>query len=520
MSGSVKVENCVGSVRGLVKTANTPSVVKSGSANGAGSANAGRGGCVGRGSCVSCVGRSSLKKYGACLLAVWGILFFTASCGKNSSIRGEKNGLKNEKLSVNVAMAAVEAFCDETEGFGTVIYRLKNDVTSLVNGTIREFSVKEGDFVKKGQVIARLKNVQLEIQREQYLLNLESAKAAVELAEAEYAQAVLGVESRLLAVEKANLNLQRREIEFELQKKNFETQRQLYEIGGVTKNSLEQQKISLESSGAEIEILKKEIEISSLGLRRQDLEKNGVVPEEDEILFRKQIVEFNTRTAFASLMSAKAAYKNAEQQLSAVNTYIEELCIKSPVAGIVGEKYFETGEYLKENERIAVIFDTESVFVAAEIQEKDMVNLREDAAVSVEFPSLDRSFSSKIAEISPAADFQSGNFSIKIPVENPDGALKPGMFARCRIQKSLPEEYVCIPDQAFQGGQEEDGKVFCVANGFAIQKDVRVKSRKNGKIWLEKGLEDGETVILNPALFLKDGQAVQAAPYSENFAKK
>ena len=50
MSGSVKVENCAGFVRGLVKTANTPSVVKSGSANGAGSVNAGRGGCVGRGS--------------------------------------------------------------------------------------------------------------------------------------------------------------------------------------------------------------------------------------------------------------------------------------------------------------------------------------------------------------------------------------------------------------------------------------------------------------------------------------
>ena len=463
------------------------------------------------------VQKGGLKKKLAFLFCVWGILILMTSCGKKSSINEEA---KSEKLCVKVVRAGMETFCDEMDSFGTVIYRLKNDVTSLVNGTIGEFLVKEGDFVKKGQVIAKLKNVQLEIQREQYLLNLESAKAAVELAEAEYAQAVLGVESRVLAVEKAKLNLKRREIEYELQKKNFENQRQLYEIGGVTKNSLEQQKISLESTGAEIEILKKEIEISSLGLRRQDLEKNGMEPAEEENLFQRQIVEFNTRTAFASLMSAKAAYKNALQQLSAVNKYIEELSIKSPVAGILGEKYFETGEYLKENEKIAVVFDTESVFVAAEIQEKDRVNLLEDAPVAVEFPSLNRCFSSKIAEISPAADFQSGNFSIKIPVDNPEGVLKPGMFARCKIQKNLPEEYVCIPDLAFQGGEEEEGKVFCVANGFAVQKEVKVKSRKNGKIWLEKGLEEGETVILNPAMFLKDGQAVQAAPYSENFAKK
>ena len=432
-------------------------------------------------------------------------VFFLNSCSKKDSAGQSK---KTEAEKVCTVNAQKKFFIDELETFGTVTWKLKNDVTSLVKGTIKTFTVKEGDFVKKGEVIARLRNVQLEIQKKQYETNLNSQKASFDLALAEYEQAVLTVESRLLSLEKQELNLKQKKIELELKKKEFENQLELHKIGGVTKASIEQQKISLDSAVTEVEILEKEIEIASLGLKKEDLLKNGIVAAENEEVLKKQIVDFNVRTYRASMQVAQSNVEIARQQLDGVNTYIEELCIRSPADGIVGEKYFENGEYVQENEKLATIIGVDSIFVVVNVQEKDMVNLKNKTTVFVEIPSLNEKFESEITEVSPIADFQSGNFTVRIELKNENLALKPGMFARCRIEKLSPAEYVCVPENVLLSDRNGNEKLFCFVNGFAVQKEILVKQRKAGCVWIEKGLTEGEEVICNPPVFFRDGQSV------------
>ncbi len=430
-------------------------------------------------------------------------IFFLNSC-KTSQQAKQRSGAE-KVCTVN---AQKKFFIDELETFGTVTWKLKNDVTSLVNGTIKSFVVKEGDFVKKGEIIARLRNVQLEIQKKQYETNLNSQIASFDLARAEYEQAVLAVQSRLLSLEKQELNLKQKKIELELKKKEYENQLELYKIGGVTKNSILQQKISLDSAETEVEILTKEIEISSLGLKKEDLLKNGIAVAENEEELKKQIVDFNVRTYLAALQVAESNVQIARQQLDGVNTYIAELCIRSPTDGIVGEKYFENGEYVQETEKLATIIELDSIFVVVNVQEKDMVNLKNETPVFVEIPSLNEKFESQITQVSPVADFQSGNFTVKIELKNENHVLKPGMFARCRIEKLSPAEYVCVPENVVLSDRNGNEKLFCFVNGFAVQKQILVKQRKDGKLWVEKGLTEGDEVICNPPAFFRDGQSV------------
>lgn len=432
-------------------------------------------------------------------------IIFLNSCKKNDNAGLLKKGEAEKVCTVN---AQKKFFIDELETFGTVTWKLKNDVTSLVSGTIKTFAVKEGDFVKKGEIIVRLRNVQLEIQKKQYETNLKSQKASFDLARAEYEQAVLTVESRLLALEKQKLNLKQKKIELELKKHEYESQFELYKIGGVTKNSIEQQKISLDSLVTEVEVLEKEIEISSLGLRKTDLEKNGIDAAQDEEQIKKQIIDFNVRTYFAAMQVAESNVQIAQQQLDGVNTYIAELCIRSPTDGIVGEKYFENGEYVQENEKVAAIIGLNSIFVVVNVPEKDMVNLKNKTPVFVEIPSLNEKFESEITEVSPIADFQSGNFTVKIELKNENYSLKPGMFARCRIEKLSPAEYVCVPENVLLTDLKGTEKLFCFVNGFAVQKEIQIKQKKSGNVWIENGLAEGEEVICNPPVFFRDGQSV------------
>lgn len=425
------------------------------------------------------------------------------SCNK------KKTEVVNNSIAVKTITVESKILDNELNCFGTISYKLKNDVTSLVAGTIIYFPVKDGQFVKRDSEIARLRNLQLEIQKDQCLSSIESANAAFDLTNAQYQESVLAVESKLLSMEKAELTIKQKELEYKSQKKTYEDQKSLYEIGGVTDYNIEQLELQLSSLETELKILKKEQEISYLGYRKEDLISNGIIPSDDPNKFHKQIIDLNTRTSKAQLTSVKAQLDSARQQLRAVNLLIDELVIKAPVSGIVGQKYYENGEYIKENEKILTLIETSTVDAVIYIQEKDIVSFSIGTQISIEIPSLNKHITSKISEISPIADSQSGNFAVKASIDNPEDIIKPGMFIRCKIQKSNPELLPCIPNTALIQGTDGTAKVICVNRNYAVIKDISIKEQKNGYVWVSKGLSKNEILINNPSPFIRDGQAVE-----------
>lgn len=98
-----------------------------------------------------------LIKYVCCAL----FIAFCFSCAPS--------GLKNENTDAAAEVYVVRAderpLDDELKSFGSISYKTKTDVTCMVGGTIVSFFVKEGDAVKKGQRLAQLRNVQLELQK-------------------------------------------------------------------------------------------------------------------------------------------------------------------------------------------------------------------------------------------------------------------------------------------------------------------------------------------------------------------
>ena len=435
------------------------------------------------------------------------IVIFLSLCFTSCEKKVEK--VEKNRLAVKTITVENKQLDNELNSFGTISYKLKNDITSLVAGTISALPVKEGQYIKAGTVVARLRNLQLEIQKDQCLSSIESATASYDLTAAQYQESVLAVESKLLSMEKAELTIKQKELEYEAQKKNFEDQKSLHEIGGVTDYNIEQMELQLSSLETELKILKKEQEISYLRYRKEDLISNGILPSENPEVFHQQIIDLNTRTSKAQVTAAKAQLDSARQQLRAVNLLIDELVIKSHVAGIVGQKYYENGEYIKENEKVLTLIDTSSVDAVMYIQEKDIVNFSIGTQVDIEIPSLNKNIKSTISEISPIADSQSGNFSVKASIDNPKNVIKPGMFLKCKIQKSNPEVLPCIRNTAIIQGADDTAKVICVNKNYAVIKTVIIKEQKNGYVWVSEGLSKNDVVINNPSPFIREGQLVE-----------
>ena len=151
---------------------------------------------------------------------------------------------------------------DDLNSFGTISYKTKNNVSALVEGTIEKILVKEGDYVRKGQVIAQLRNVQLEIQKEQAQNSLEAAKVGLYQAEVNLQEQKLNIESKMISLQKNELRLIQTNLELEESETELENNRKLLEVGGITETSFRSMEIAHKSKETDYLTLEKEIEIA------------------------------------------------------------------------------------------------------------------------------------------------------------------------------------------------------------------------------------------------------------------
>jgi RND family efflux transporter MFP subunit len=413
-------------------------------------------------------------------------------------------------LSVLASPVEIKVLQDELASFGIIAYKTKNDITVQVEGTITTILAREGDWIDGNAPIARLKNVQMEIQREQTAIVVEQARTSLSLAHTRLEESRLSAESRFLALEKGKLHLSQKELELEEARSSLGSRRELWEIGGLTDEAYRNLELSVSSLEAEINMLKKDLEIAALGLREQDLEAAGIAVSADSAERKQQFISLNTRSAQAEIEAARANLQNAEKSLDSVERLMEELTIRSSVPGIVGALYFENGEFAGRNEKLATVMDISRVLAVFFIQEQDIRDLRPGSTLHVDIPSLDLAYDTGITEISPVADPQSGNFSVKAELPNRDNRIRPGMFIRCRIPRGEENRFPAIPETSLlQRDSGEEGQVFCVINSIAVLREIKIAARKEGFLWISSGIKEGDLVIDKPSPYLKEGIYVE-----------
>jgi membrane fusion protein (multidrug efflux system) len=118
-----------------------------------------------------------------------------------------------------------------------------------------------------------------------------------------------------------------------------------------------------------------------------------------------------------------------------------------------------------------------------------------------------RHFAGKISEIQPAATVASRSFVVKVRVPNPQGVLRPGMFARGTVTTAVRRDVLQIPDTAvlLTAGKPI---VFVVQDGKAVRREVAVEQSQNGTVVVERGVNEGDQVVISGAEGLTDNQPV------------
>jgi RND family efflux transporter MFP subunit len=119
-----------------------------------------------------------------------------------------------------------------------------------------------------------------------------------------------------------------------------------------------------------------------------------------------------------------------------------------------------------------------------------------------------RAFAGKVTRIANALQPDTRTLLTEIDVPNPDGALSPGVYCTVALQIPRKTPALIIPASAIIF--DRNGlQVAVVENGVAHIKKITVVRDFGTEVEADKGVEDGDKVILNPPVDLVDGSKVQ-----------
>lgn len=431
---------------------------------------------------------------------------FSVSCTANDAGTAESTAAPK---TVAVYKITEEEIRREIEGFGNLSFRRKADITSAVDGTIKDIRVEEGDTVNEGRVIALLYNIQLNIRKEQAEAALISAESAHELAETQYREGRLQVESRLISIEKSELNLSQKELELEHQRGLLENKKELLSIGGTTEEEAAAMELAFKALETEVEILRKDLQIQRIGFRDEDILSCGYNLPAGSDERKRILIDINSLTLKSELKVAEARVKSASTELESAQALLDETRLSSPLDGIVGAKYMERGERIKTDGKLFTIFDSSKVDLVFAVPEEIGVMLSPGQTVKLSLDAVrERNFSAVIRQISPTIDTRSGNITVKAELDNDEDLFRPGMFSRFSLTYGPPRKVTRIPVEALVRKDGSRGLVMKAEGGRAYPMSIVIDSENNGMHELVSGIGDGELIILNPSPLLQEGDRI------------
>jgi membrane fusion protein (multidrug efflux system) len=278
-------------------------------------------------------------------------------------------------------------------------------------------------------------------------------------------------------------------------------------------------KISSEEGGLILSILKDKGDHVSKGQIVIRLKNDVQTATYDQLVAQYELAKLNfekqqqlydeNATSEIAYLTAKWQLEAAAKGLDIVKTHISKGYIRSPISGVVDDRYMNKGEMSAPGVPILSIVDVSRVKITAGVPEKYVEQIAKGQEVKITVDVLPgQEFSGKISYISPALSQGSRTFEIEIIINNGKLALKPEMSANIELSRSEKENAIAIPqDYIVDYGSEK--YLFVLEDGIAKKRDVELGGRNENLVLVKSGLNAGDKLIIEGFQSISDGEKVK-----------
>ncbi len=200
--------------------------------------------------------------------------------------------------------------------------------------------------------------------------------------------------------------------------------------------------------------------------------------------------------------------KKSEAELVSLKKQLENATIKAPIQGTIVKRLIETGSLLMPGSPIAEIVDISRLKFTAYVAESEAVLIRNGQKVNITsslYPGI--LYPGTVVSVGVKAD-DARRFPVEIELVNDlRHPLKAGMFGTAGFGLGMERECLTIPRQSIIGSIKEP-RVYVVEGNKALLKNIRIGSADDRQVEVLSGLREGELIVTSGQINLEHNSLV------------
>lgn len=212
-----------------------------------------------------------------------------------------------------------------------------------------------------------------------------------------------------------------------------------------------------------------------------------------------------------ALETARSRLAGARADLGVAERELRDASVTARFSGLIAERYVDLGEFVREGQQLVDLVTLDPVEVEFHLPEADSARVKVGLPIEVTVaPYPEDVFDATVAVVSPTIDPRTRTLRVRAVIENADGRLRPGFFARANLGVASREGVLMVPEEAVL--RRLDGAVV-----FRVGEDARVTRlvvetglMRDGMVEIRSGLAEGDPIVSRGHDDLIDGSAIIA----------
>ncbi|MFO7820759.1 MAG: efflux RND transporter periplasmic adaptor subunit [Lentisphaeria bacterium] len=228
-----------------------------------------------------------------------------------------------------------------------------------------------------------------------------------------------------------------------------------------------------------------------------------------QTLYKRDSVSEDERdTAATTFETAKAELEHWKAELALVNDRLDDTSIKAPFTGIVSDTLVDPGDFVDVGDHLATVYRTDIIEILFYVPETHPGQIKAGQEVNAGMDAYpDEKFTGTVSYVAPNIMPSTRGLLIKAEIDNQNGRLRPGAFARAAVIVNRREASPYVPEDALV--PVRDGYIVYVVNENTVNKrKIKIGLRDGVLVEIRSGLEGGETIVKGGQLKISDGSKV------------
>jgi len=216
------------------------------------------------------------------------------------------------------------------------------------------------------------------------------------------------------------------------------------------------------------------------------------------------------KDVIALIQSVRAEALKNNSRNSLIANEILPLKIKAPFDGIILKKFHFSQDVVARGEPIVSLEDDSEYYVWGKLPSVYLSTVKPGCKIVVTFPGITgKKFYTKVEKINSIVDSATQMAQLRAKIKNTNYFLKENLFAKIQIKTTGNKNVIVAPQKALL--KDSNGIfVFIVNKGRAIKKRIKIGLSNYFEVEILKGLNEGDSLIINGNYLLKEGELVEA----------